>query len=46
VYAIIQAGGRQVKVVPGATVELDGKAAEAGKEVTFDEGAVSGEGRR
>ncbi len=36
-YAIIQAGGRQVKVTPGATVELDGKAAEAGKEVTFEE---------
>jgi large subunit ribosomal protein L21 len=37
VYAIIQAGGRQVKVVPGATVELDGRAAEAGKNVTFEE---------
>jgi large subunit ribosomal protein L21 len=37
VYAIIQAGGRQVKVAPGITVELDGKAAEAGKEVTFDQ---------
>jgi large subunit ribosomal protein L21 len=37
VYAIIQAGGRQVKVVPGATVELDGKAAEAGRKVTFDQ---------
>jgi large subunit ribosomal protein L21 len=37
VYAIIQAGGRQVKVAPGATVELDGKAAESGKEVTFDQ---------
>ena len=36
-YAIIQAGGRQVKVSPGATVELDGKAAESGKEVTFDQ---------
>ena len=36
-YAIIQAGGRQVKVAPGATVELDGKAAENGKEVTFDQ---------
>ena len=36
-YAIIQAGGRQVKVAPGATVELDGKAAEAGKPVTFDQ---------
>jgi large subunit ribosomal protein L21 len=37
VYAIIQAGGRQVKVSPGATVELDGKAAEAGREVTFEQ---------
>jgi large subunit ribosomal protein L21 len=37
VYAIIQAGGRQVKVAPGATVELDGRAAEAGKKVTFEE---------
>ena len=36
-YAIIQAGGRQVKVAPGATVELDGRAAEAGTEVTFDQ---------
>ena len=36
-YAIIQAGGRQVKVAPGATVELDGRAAEAGKEVTFEQ---------
>ncbi|HKY20685.1 MAG TPA: 50S ribosomal protein L21 [Vicinamibacterales bacterium] len=36
-YAIIQAGGRQVKVAPGATVELDGRAAETGKEVTFDQ---------
>ena len=36
-YAIIQAGGRQVKVAPGATVELDGKAAETGREVTFDQ---------
>jgi large subunit ribosomal protein L21 len=37
VYAIIQAGGRQVKVAPGVTVELDGRAAEAGTEVTFDQ---------
>ena len=36
-YAIIQAGGRQVKVSPGATVELDGKAAEAGRNVTFEQ---------
>ena len=36
-YAIIQAGGRQVRVAPGATVELDGKAAEPGKKVTFEQ---------
>ena len=36
-YAIIQAGGRQIKVAPGATVELDGKAAEAGKKVIFEQ---------
>ena len=36
-YAIIQAGGRQVKVVPGSTVDLDGRAAETGKKVTFEE---------
>jgi large subunit ribosomal protein L21 len=37
VYAINKAGGRQVKVAPGETVELDGRAAEAGKKVTFDQ---------
>jgi large subunit ribosomal protein L21 len=37
VYAIIQAGGRQIKVAPGATVELDGRAAEAGKQVIFEQ---------
>ena len=36
-YAIIQAGGRQVKVAPGLTVELDGRAAESGKQVVFDQ---------
>ena len=41
-YAIIQANGRQVKVAPGAVVEIDGVAAvdgaplEAGAKVTFD----------
>ena len=35
VYAIIQTGGRQVRVTPGATVEIDGTAGEAGKEITF-----------
>ena len=36
-YAIIQAGGRQVKVTPGATVQVDGTMAEAGAKVTFDQ---------
>ena len=36
-YAIIQAGGRQVRVAPGATVQVDGTAGEAGEKVTFDQ---------
>jgi large subunit ribosomal protein L21 len=42
VYAIIQANGRQVKVTPGAVVEIDGVAQvdgaplEKGAKVTFD----------
>ena len=36
-YAIIQAGGRQVKVAPGATVQVDGTAGEAGAKVTFEQ---------
>ena len=42
VYAIIQASGRQVKVAPGAIVEIDGVAQidgsrlEKGAKVTFD----------
>jgi large subunit ribosomal protein L21 len=42
VYAIIQANGRQVKVAPGAVVEIDGVARidgnrlEKGAKVTFD----------
>ena len=35
-YAIIQSGGRQVRVDPGAVVTLDRLAAEPGQEVTFD----------
>ena len=35
-YAIIQARGRQLKVTPGAVVEIDGTPGEAGSEVTFD----------
>jgi large subunit ribosomal protein L21 len=37
VYAIIQAGGRQVKVAPGATVQVDGTAGQAGAKVTFEQ---------
>jgi large subunit ribosomal protein L21 len=36
-YAIVQAGGRQVKVAPGATAIVDGTAGEAGAELTFDQ---------
>ncbi len=36
-YAIIQAGGRQVKVAPGALVQLDGTTGEAGAKVTFEQ---------
>ena len=34
-YAIVQAAGRQVRVSPGATVDVDGTAGEVGKEITF-----------
>ena len=34
-YAIIQARGRQLKVTPGAVVEIDGRPGESGSEVTF-----------
>jgi large subunit ribosomal protein L21 len=37
VFAIIQAGGRQVKVNPGSVVTLDRVDAEVGKEITFDQ---------
>ena len=37
VYAIIQARGRQIKVTPGAVIEVDGTAGEQGKEFTFDQ---------
>jgi len=37
VFAIIQAGGRQVKVNPGSVVTLDRVDAEIGKEITFDQ---------
>src|SRR5205814_1081427 len=35
-YAIIQTGGRQVKVTPGAVVVVDGTAGEPGAELTND----------
>jgi large subunit ribosomal protein L21 len=37
VYAIIQAGGRQVKVAPGATVQVDGTVGQAGAKMTFEQ---------
>ncbi len=36
-FAIIQAGGRQVKVGPGSVVTIDRVEAEVGKEITFDQ---------
>ena len=36
-YAIIQASGHQVRVTPGAVVEIDGRPGERGSEVTFDQ---------
>jgi len=35
-YAIIQTGGRQVKVTPGAVVMIEGTAGEPGAELTND----------
>jgi large subunit ribosomal protein L21 len=37
VYAIIQARGRQLKVAPGAIIEVDGTPGETGSEFTFDQ---------
>jgi large subunit ribosomal protein L21 len=37
VYAIIQTRGRQLKVTPGAVVEIDGTPGERGSEFTFDQ---------
>ena len=36
-YAIVQAGGRQVKVMPGGVITVDGTAGEPGTELTFDQ---------
>lgn len=35
-FAVIQAGGRQVKVVPGTVVRVDRLTAEPGQEVQFE----------
>jgi large subunit ribosomal protein L21 len=35
-FAIIQTSGRQVRVTPGATVTIDGRAGEPGAELTND----------
>ena len=37
VFAIIQSGGRQVKVAPGETITVDRIEAEAGQEVSIDQ---------
>jgi len=37
VYAIVQARGRQVKVTPGAVIEIDGVPAETGSPFTFEQ---------
>src|SRR3989337_663612 len=37
VFAIIQSGGRQVKVVPGETITIDRIHAEPGQEVSIDQ---------
>jgi len=37
VYAIVQTRGRQVKVTPGAIIEVDGVPAEAGSPFTFEQ---------
>jgi large subunit ribosomal protein L21 len=36
VFAIIQSGGRQVKVTPGSVVTVDHVVADAGQQVTID----------
>jgi large subunit ribosomal protein L21 len=36
-YAIVQAGGRQLRVSPGQFATLDGTAGEPGAELTFDQ---------
>ena len=36
-YAIVQARGRQIKVTPGAVIEVDGAPGELGSAFTFDQ---------
>jgi len=36
IYAVLETGGKQYRVAPGETVEVDRLEAEAGKPVTFD----------
>ena len=36
-YAIVQARGRQLKVTPGAVIEIDGVPGELGSAFTFDQ---------
>ena len=36
-YAIIQTRGHQVRVTPGAVVDIDGRPGETGAEITFDQ---------
>lgn len=36
-YAIVQTRGRQVKVTPGAVIEVDGTPGESGSEFTFEQ---------
>ena len=36
-YAIVQSRGRQLKVTPGAVVEVDGRPGDTGSEFTFDQ---------
>jgi len=37
VYAIVQCGGHQVKMVPGETVVIDHVGGDAGTEISFDQ---------
>ena len=36
-YAIVQARGRQIKVTPGAVIEIDGPPADPGSAFTFEQ---------